>query len=59
MLKPQYVVGPFAVFADARCGLAYAERTCATAAVREVDVEPVVDGVDDCFGFEHSELLST
>ena len=59
MLKPQHVVGAFAVFADACCSLANAERACATAAVREIDVESVVDGIDDCFGFEHSELLST
>ncbi len=59
VLKPQHVVGPFAVFADARRGLANAERARAAAAVREIDVETVVDGIDDCFGFEHSELLST
>ena len=59
MLKPKHVVGSFAVFADARCGLANAERARAAAAIREVDVESVVDGIDDCFGFEHSELLST
>ena len=59
MLKPKHVVGSFAVFADACCGLANAERARAAAAIREVDVESIVDGIDDCFGFEHSELLST
>ena len=59
VLKPKHVVGSFAVFADARCGLANAERARATAAIREIDVESVVDGIDDCFSFEHSELLST
>ena len=59
VLKPQHVVGAFAVFADARRGLANAERARAAAAVREIDIESVVDGIDDCFGFEHSELLST
>ena len=59
MLKPQHVVGTFAVFSDACCSLAYAERARATAAVREIDVESVVDGIDDGFGFLHSELLST
>ena len=59
MLKPQHVVGAFAVFADARCSLANAERARAAAAIREVDVESVVDGIDDGFGFLHSELLST
>ena len=59
MFKPQHVVGAFAAFADACCSLAYAERARAAAAIREVDVEPVVDGVDDGFGFLHSELLST
>ena len=59
VLKPQHDVGSFAVFADARCGLANAERARAAAAIREVDVESNVDGVDDGFGFEHSELLST
>ena len=51
MLKPQHVVGAFAVFADARCSLANAERARAAAAIREVDVESVVDGIDDGFGF--------
>ena len=59
VFKPKHVVGSFAVFADARCGLANAERARAAAAIREVDVESIVDGIDDCFGFEHSELLST
>ena len=54
MLKPQHVVGPFAVFADARRGLANAERARAAAAVREIDVEPIVDGVDDGFSFLHA-----
>ena len=57
MFEPKHVIGSFAVFADARCGLANAERARAAATIREVDVEPIVDGVDDGFGFLHDSFF--
>ena len=60
MVEPQVVLAAFAVLAHAVGGLADAEGAGAAAAVRQVDVEPVVHGIDDGLGFRfrHDELLS-
>ena len=57
VFEPQNVVGAFAVFAHAARALADAERAGAAAAVGEVDVKSIVDGVDDGFGFLHDSFF--
>ena len=57
VFEPQHVVGSFAVFAHTARALADAERARAAATIREVDVEPIVDGVDNGFGFLHDSFF--